>query len=244
MRLRNLLTICVILLLAPCRAYSQQVTPGRAPDGPNVVLIIADDLAWDDTRAYGNTKVRTPTILELTGLPIPSTVPGRSLATILANPTMKVRDEIYAEKNWHDYEDRVRALRTERYKYIRNDYHDLPATPSADAGRSPSMEAIRALHQRGRLTPLQARIFQQPRPAEELYDLEADPTESRNLASDPAHQETLRQLRTRLNVWGEQTNDLVPLRRTPDEFDRQTGQPIPNRRLPRPGKAELTGLQP
>lgn len=62
MRLRNLLTICVILLLAPCSAYSQEVTPGRAPGGPNVVLIIADDLAWDDTGAYGNTEVRTPNI--------------------------------------------------------------------------------------------------------------------------------------------------------------------------------------
>jgi len=59
------------------------------------------------------------------------------------------RDEIYAEKNWHDYEDRVRALRTERYKYIRNDYHDLTATPTADAGRSPSIAAIRALHGKG-----------------------------------------------------------------------------------------------
>src|SRR5687768_16417922 len=29
---------------------------------PNVVLIIADDLAWDDTGAYGNPKVGTPNI--------------------------------------------------------------------------------------------------------------------------------------------------------------------------------------
>jgi len=185
-----------------------------------------------------------PTILELAGLPIPATVQGRSMAAILANPDAKIREEIHAEKNWHDYEDRVRALRTERYKYIRNDYADLPATPSADAGRSPSMDAIRALHKKGQLTPLQARIFQQPRPAEELYDLDADPTESRNLVTDPAHQKTLRQLRARLEAWVTETRDLTPLRRTPDEFDRQTGQPIPNRRLPRPGKAELTGLQP
>ncbi|MFM8392808.1 MAG: sulfatase [Acidobacteriota bacterium] len=203
-----------------------RIAPGSVANG----LVSSIDLA--------------PTILELTGLSIPATVQGRSMTPILANPAAKIRDEIFAEKNWHDYEDRVRALRTERYKYIRNDYPDLPATPSADAGRSPSMEAIRGLHQKGRLTPLQARIFQQPRPAEELYDLDADPTESRNLATDPAHQEIVRQLRARLNAWGEQTKDLVPPRRTPDEFDRQTGQPIPNRRLPRPGKAELTGLRP
>ena len=203
-----------------------RVTPGTVASG----LVSSIDLA--------------PTILELAGLPIPATVQGRSLAAILANHKAKVRDEIYAEKNWHDYEDRVRALRTERYKYIRNDYRDLPATPSADAGRSPSMVAIHALQKQGRLTPLQARIFLEPRPAEELYDLEADPTESRNLAPEPGHLKTLRRLRARLNAWGEETGDLTPLRRTPDEFDRQTGQPVPNRRLPRPGKAELTGLRP
>jgi hypothetical protein len=36
----------------------------------------------------------------------------------------------------------------------------------------------------GKLTPLQARIFQQPRPREELYDLRADPNEVNNLAED------------------------------------------------------------
>src|SRR4051794_22356414 len=37
----------------------------QAADGqgrPNVVLIIADDLAWDDCGAFGNPKVRTPDI--------------------------------------------------------------------------------------------------------------------------------------------------------------------------------------
>lgn len=180
-----------------------------------------------------------PTILELTGLPIPASVQGRSFAAILANPQAKIRDEIYAEKNWHDYEDRVRALRTEQYKYIRNDYPDLAATPSADAGRSPSMASIRELQKTDGLTPLQARIFRQPRPAEELYDLAADPTEATNLANDPRYQQALLQLRAKLDAWGRETNDLLPPQRTPDEFDRQTGQPVPNRKLPRPAKAEM-----
>ncbi len=29
---------------------------------PNFILIIADDMAWDDSGAYGNKKVRTPNI--------------------------------------------------------------------------------------------------------------------------------------------------------------------------------------
>jgi len=34
---------------------------------------------------------------------------------------------------------------------------------------------------------------------EELYDLRSDPQESRNLAGDPGHQETLAELRAKLD---------------------------------------------
>ena len=101
------------------------------------------------------------------------------------------------------------------------------------------MASIRELRKTDGLTPLQARIFQQPRPAEELYDLAADPTEATNLANDPRYQQTLLQLRAKLDAWGRETNDVLPSQRTPDEFDRQTGQPVPNRKLPRPTKAEM-----
>lgn len=181
-----------------------------------------------------------PTILQLAGLPIPSSVQGKSFAAVLTNPKAKIRDAIYAEKNWHDYEDRTRAVRTERFKYIRNDYPDLAGTPSADAGRSPTMDAIRRLQKEGKLTAHQARIFQKPRPAEELYDVLADPHEINNLASNPRYAKTLVELREKLKAWGGETNDIMPLRRTPDEFDRETGQPLPGRKLPRPSKQEMT----
>ena len=185
-----------------------------------------------------------PTILQLAGLPIPPTVQGKSFAATLTNPKNKTRDAIYAEKNWHDYEDRVRAMRTERFKYIRNDYPDLAGTPSADAGRSPTMDAIRRLHKEGKLTAHQARIFHKPRPAEELYDVVVDPQEVNNLANDPRHAKTLTELRDKLKAWGTETNDVSPARRTPDEFDRETGQPLPERKRPRPTKQEINRVVP
>jgi N-sulfoglucosamine sulfohydrolase len=185
-----------------------------------------------------------PTVLQLAGVEIPASVQGRSFAATLTNPHAKTRDAVYAEKNWHDYEDRARAVRTERFKYIRNDYPDLPLTPSADAGRSPTMDALRRLRDAGKLTPAQARIFQQPRPAEELYDVSADPHEFKNLAGDPRHARTLAELRAKLDAWGRETDDARPARRTPDEFDRETGQPLPSRRRPRPGKQELHRREP
>jgi arylsulfatase A-like enzyme len=180
-----------------------------------------------------------PTILQLAGLPIPATVQGKSFVRVLTNPKAKIRDAIYAEKNWHDYEDRVRAVRTERFKFMRNDYPDLAGTPSADAGRSPTMDALRRLHKEGKLTVQQARIFQQPRPPEELYDVVSDPHEVNNLATNPRYAKTLVELRAKLKRWGEETNDVMPARRTPDEFDRVTGQPLPGRKLPRLSKQEM-----
>ncbi len=180
-----------------------------------------------------------PTILQLAGLPIPPTVQGQSFAPTLTNPKVKTRDAIYAEKNWHDYEDRTRAVRTERFKYIRNDYPDLPLTTSADSGRSPTMDAIRRLRKEGKLTLQQSRIFQTPRPTEELYDVQADPHEFNNLAAEARYASTLKELREKLNQWGQATNDVMPPRRTPDEFDRETGQPLPNRVRPRPAKKEI-----
>ena len=37
----------------------------------------------------------------------------------------------------------------------------------------------------------------------------------------------------------EETNDILPRKRTPDEFDRETGQPNDFRIRPRPSKAEM-----
>jgi uncharacterized sulfatase len=39
------------------------------------------------------------------------------------------------------------------------------------------------------------------RPPEELYDLKSDPWQFRNLATEPAHAETLRALRADLDRW-------------------------------------------
>jgi arylsulfatase A-like enzyme len=56
------------------------------------------------------------------------------------------------------------------------------------------------------------------RPAEELYDLNADPFETRNLAEDPRHAAVLAGLRRDLDEWMRSQEDQrtlfgVPLRR-------------------------------
>ena len=45
------------------------------------------------------------------------------------------------------------------------------------------------------------------RPAEELYDLAADPWELKNLAADPRHAEKLKALRADLDAWMKDAGD-------------------------------------
>lgn len=180
-----------------------------------------------------------PTFLELAGLkPVPSFA-GTSFLPMLQKKPRAIRPYAFAEKNWHDLEDRSRAVRSKRYKYIRNFYDDLPLTPPADALRSPTYRKMQALRDEGKLNAAQMACFLKPRSQEELYDLQVDPYEMKNLATDPDHAETLKRLRFALEQWQNQTMDLPPKVRTPDEFDRETGIPTPARIRPRPSKAEM-----
>jgi arylsulfatase A-like enzyme len=180
-----------------------------------------------------------PTVLELAGMPSEPTMEGRSFVPVLRSPTQTIRDYAFSEKHWHDYEDHARAVRSKDFKYIRNDYPDLPNTPGADAVRSMSFRAMQRLHAAGKLTPAQQAPFLTPRPNEELYDVLNDPFELTNLAADPAHKETLEKFRQVLGDWTKQTGDYVPSKRTPDEFDRTTGEPNAARIRPRPSKMEM-----
>ncbi|HWC88555.1 MAG TPA: sulfatase [Pirellulales bacterium] len=186
------------------------------PDGISASLVSSIDIA--------------PTMLELAGVAPSSKFQGVSLVPVLSDTTANVRSSIMAEHNWHDYTSYDRAVRTDRFKYIRNGYLDLPLTPPADAVSSPTFQAMRRLQAEGKLTAAQQVCFQTPRPAEELYDVGRDPHELHNLAADPRNTSELAELRKLLDEWQQQTHDCMPAVRTPDEFDRQTGKPLGARR--------------
>jgi len=177
-----------------------------------------------------------PTVLRLAGVEPGPTFQGRDLSPLFKDPRAKVREMIFAERNWHDYASHGRAARSEKYKYIRNDDRDSPLTPPADAVRSPTFVAMRRLRDGGKLTPDQGACFVSPRPAEELYDVDADPNELHDLAGDPKYAGVLGDTRRALSEWARETGDVLPARPSPDEFDRETGDSLPNRVRPRPTK--------
>ena len=183
-----------------------------------------------------------PTFTELAGIEPPADFVGTSFLPVLKDPEAETRTYVFGEDHWHDYEDHARAVLNRQWKLIRNDYPDLPATPSADAGRSLTYRAMLQLREQNQLTAVQLSCFQAPRPAYELFDLQQDPHELHNLASDTAYADIKEQLLRVLADWSARTDDFMPSRRTPDEFDRQTGEPDHTvRKRPRPDKKAMFG---
>ena len=183
-----------------------------------------------------------PTILEVAQIPVPESFEGISFLKTLKDPEWETRGFAYAEDHWHDYEDHGRAVFTHEWKLIRNDYPDLPGTPSADVGRSPTYQAMKASHQQNQLNEAQLATFNAPRPQYELYHLVEDPYELHNLANDSTYTEIRDELIEWHDKWAKESMDYLPTRRTPDEFDRLTGEPDHSvRKRPRPDKKTMFG---
>ena len=180
-----------------------------------------------------------PTLLQLAGLPADAKMDGRTFHTLLTQPDQPIRDYVFAEKNWHDFEDHSRAARSKRFKYIHNAYNDLPNTPPADAVRSPTYIEMKRLLAIDQLPTSRQQCFLHPRPREELYDLELDPFELNNLSGSPKYQDELRRHQMALAKWKQRTHDRIPEIRTADEFDRVTGNPTAARRRPRWSKKRM-----
>ena len=92
--------------------------------------------------------------------------------------------------------DMARSVRDKRYVYVRQYLpHLIYGEHVAYMFETPTTQVWKRLFEEGRLSPEQS-LFWRTKPAEELYDLETDPDEVRNLAESPAHQEILARLRT------------------------------------------------
>ncbi len=198
--------------------------------------------AGTETKSLVSAVDIAPTFLDLAGLPAVSSFVGVSFLPTLKDPATSVRDFVFAEDHWHDYEDHGRSIGNQRYKLIRNTYFDLAATPSADAGRSLTWQSMLKLNGEGTLTAVQQACFQTPRPEFELYDLLNDPNELRNLIHVPELEPVISRLKSELKAWSKRTGDYIPTVRTPDEFDRVTGEPDHSVRVrPRRSKHEMFG---
>ena len=148
------------------------------------------------------------TSLKLAGITPPKWMQGR---VFLGPSRDKPRQYIFAARDRCDETvDRIRCVRSSRYKYLRNFFPNRPYTqPNAYKEHSyPALAVMQRLYKQGKLTPAQAAFMKPTRPKEELYDLQTDPYEIHNLATDPRQQQVLQQYRGLLNRWIKTTGDL------------------------------------
>ena len=142
-----------------------------------------------------------PTICDLLDIEAPPWLQGHSMMPLLRGEAEAIRDEVFAEVSYHATYEPKRALRTDRFKYIRRyDKRESPVLSNIDDGLSKDDYLDNSFAERAPA-------------AEQLYDTYYDPTERSNLASDPDYAAVLEELRARLDRWMRDTED--PLLRGP-----------------------------
>ena len=147
------------------------------------------------------------TILQLSGTPIPDWIQGRPF---LADPDYEPRDAVITARDRHDeIGDCIRAVTTDRFKYIRNFMPKVPWDAGMDyyEKNRPVLLRMRELHKEDKLTPAQARFLAPRKPAEELYDLRKDPHEINNLVDESDYSMILHELRKTLHQWLRSSED-------------------------------------
>lgn len=147
--------------------------------------------------------------LAAAGIPIPVTMQAKDVFA----KSYKPRDAVFAARDRCDETvERLRSVRTDRFLYIRNFYPQRPhLQPNAYKDGKSIVQAIRTLHESGKLDPLAEKLLFSPtRPSEELYEWTTDRWQVTNLAGDPRHKQTLEKLRAKLDHWIVETNDRGP----------------------------------
>ena len=148
-----------------------------------------------------------PTTLAAAGVTLSDSPLSDLPGTDLLAPNWEGHQEIYAARDrCGDAPDRIRSVRTDRFKYIRNFHPEIPYLQLSSYKKLsyPVDTLMRVLHAKGQWdSPLMAA----ERPGEELYDLDDDPWETNNLATEPAHADTLKKLRRKVDQWIIDTGD-------------------------------------
>ncbi len=142
----------------------------------------------------------TATTLALAGIPIPNHMQGVNFLDGNQSPrayAFSMRDRC------DEAVDRIRSIRSEQFKYIRNFYPDRPYTQFSAYKKSnyPVLTQMEVMYREGDLDENQRQFMADQRPREELYDVQADPHELHNLALLPGYQDTLARYRNLLDQW-------------------------------------------
>lgn len=136
-----------------------------------------------------------PTLCDVAGVPAPDWLQGSSLMPLVRGEVDRLHEEIFAEVTFHAAYEPQRAVRSERWKYIRRfDDYRYPVLANCDDSDSKALLVAAGWGKR-------------EVPREQLYDLVLDPAEGENLAARPEFAEPLAEMSGRLDRWMRETDD-------------------------------------
>ena len=165
-----------------------------------------------------------PTLVELAGGKPPTDIDGKSFAGVVLGKNIQHRDRIFAthsgDGHFNVYP--MRSLRTGKWKYIRNLHPDFAYTTHIDLPVNLGQRAFFATWEAaGKTNAAAAAIVKRyhERPADELYDLAADPDEQHNLASEPGQAARLKEMRVALDQWMQDQGDQKKVYDAPRPLD-------------------------
>lgn len=151
-----------------------------------------------------------PTVMSLVGIEPPAYMQGQAFLGEFKAP--QPRQYIHAAADRFDgFTDAIRAVRDQRFKYIRN-YRPEQGyyLPVVYRERIPTMRELLRRREAGTLNEYQAQWFRGNKPREELFDCDNDPHELHNLAEDPEYADKLAELQSEMDRWlkaiGDQPN--------------------------------------
>jgi N-sulfoglucosamine sulfohydrolase len=146
-----------------------------------------------------------PTILSLAGIKIPEYMQGEAFLGTQQKP-----EHVYAYGFRGRMDERIdmsRSVRDKKFRYIRNYLpHKIYGQYLEYLWRAPSVKSWEDAYKSGKLDAVQSKFWQE-KPAEELFVIESDPHNVKNLAEDPAYAGELLRLRKANEDWLIKTED-------------------------------------
>jgi arylsulfatase A-like enzyme len=151
-----------------------------------------------------------PTVVSIAGVRPPTWMQGHAFAGPFQTEPQRY---LYGARGRMDERfDCVRSITDGRYVYLRNFYpHVSQAQHVSYQFETPTTRVWRELFDRGKTNEAQSLFWRTPKAPEELYDLQSDRDEVRNLAGSPEHRAILERLRAAQRAHLEEIRDVCLL---------------------------------
>ena len=152
-----------------------------------------------------------PTFLDAAGVDQPDVLDGKSFVPVLKGETDQHKEFVFGIMTTRGIINGsdtfgIRSVRGRRFKYVLNLSPEIEFTNAATKSRA--FQSWIAKAATGDTDAADKVRRYQRRPAEELFDMEADPLEWKNVADDPQYASIKSELKQKLSSWMAEQGDL------------------------------------